>query len=114
MNSRSNGSLINYSLDDIIKADNYRFKLLKNLRKLVLEEYRLQNYGPASQYAITYLKLYKRVARDNKGSMYLTTDYKPDPATDDGSMKIYKYLNPRYLDEVISKYMDCHSTFIDC
>ena len=107
----TNASLIDYSLDDIIKVDYYRLKTLKTLEKLVQEEYRLQNYGLSSKYALTFLKLYKRLIRDYQGDKHLRSDY-IEPQETDNTMKELKYLSAKYLDRVINTYMNCRSHLV--
>ena len=106
-----NASLVDYALDDIIRVDYYRFKLLKTLGKLVEEEYRLSNYGLASQYAVIYLKLYKRVIRDYVGDYRLNTKNEA-PVETDNSMKEFKYLSPKYLDRVLNTYINCRQFLV--
>ena len=102
--------LVNYSLKDIIKLDKYRLKLLKNLGKLVKEQYRLSNYKLANDYSIMYLKLYKRLAAEYKGTIYLDGS---SPVRDvDKHMKEKKYLNPKYLDRVLNTYMNCRQFIV--
>ena len=103
--------LINYALADIIKIDYYRLKVLKNLGKLVQEEYRLQNYELANHHAIAYLKVYKRIVREYKGSAYLDTS-KTIKKTDEYKMKEVKYLSPKYLDRVLHTYMNCRKFLV--
>jgi hypothetical protein len=102
--------LVNFSLRDILKTDKYRLKLLKNLKKLVEEEYVLQNYELSNKYAIQYLKLYKRLAKEFVGSTYLDTHVKDD--TQAHGMSETKYLSPKYLDRVISTYMECRKFLV--
>jgi hypothetical protein len=102
--------LVNYTLKDIIKLDKYRLKILKNLGKLVKEQYRLQNLKLANDYSIMYLKLYKRLATEYKGSIYLDGS---SPVKDvDKQMKEKKYLNPKYMDRVLNIYMNCRQFLV--
>lgn len=103
--------LINYALDDIIKIDYYRLKVLKNLGKLVQEEYRLENYELANHHALTYLKVYKRIVREYKGSPYLDTSKKINKC-DEYKMKEVRYLSPKYLDRVLNTYMNCRKFLV--
>ena len=102
--------LANFSLHDILKADKYRLKALKNLEKLVEEEYVLQNYELSNKYALQYLKLYKRLAKEFVGSTYLDTRVKDDKQAH--GMSETKYLSPKYLDRVVSTYMECRKFLV--
>jgi hypothetical protein len=102
--------LINYSLKDIIKVDKYRLLLLKNLGKLVLEEYDLQNYEACVQTALTYLKLYRRMVPEYSNTTYVDTDVDDD--IQPHNMKEVKYISPKYLDRVISAYMECRKYLV--
>ena len=102
--------LVNYSLKDIIKLDKYRLKLLKNLGKLVKEQYRLNNFKLANDYCIMYLKLYKRIASEYKSSIYLDSN-KTDKDIDKDKLG-KKYLNPKYFDRVLDTYMNCRQFLV--
>lgn len=100
--------LVNYPLKDIIKLDKYRLKILKNLGKLVKEQYRLNNFKLANDYCLMYLKLYKRLAAEYKGTIYV--DSKKTDIDKDKLGK--KYLNPKYLDRVLDTYMNCRQFLV--
>jgi hypothetical protein len=102
--------LVNFSLREILKVDKYRLKVLKNLKKLVEEEYVLQNYELSNNYALQYLKLYKRLAKEFVGSTYLDTLVKDDKQVH--GMSETKYLSPKYLDRVVSTYMECRKFLV--
>lgn len=110
MFARESFLLVNYSLKDIIKLDRYRFKILKNLGKLMNEEFRLGNYKLSNDYCIMYLKLYKRVVSDYKGSRELNSS--TSVKEDGNNMKEVKYLSPKYLDRVINTYTDCRKFLV--
>lgn len=114
MSQFKNASLVDFALEDIIRVDYYRFKLLKTLSKLVDEEYRLENYGLSHQYALTYLKLYKRVVRDYAGDIRLNTKTNNSKIVQtDNDMKSIKYISPKYLDRVINTMMDCRKYLVN-
>jgi len=98
------------TLKDIIKLDKYRLKILKNLGKLVKEQYRLNNFELANKFCIMYLRLYKRIAVEYKGSIYL--DSKKIDSDIDKDRIGKKYLNPKYLDRVLEIYMDCRQFLV--
>jgi hypothetical protein len=102
--------LVNFSLRDILKTDRYRLKVLKNLEKLVEEEYVLQNYELSNKYALQYLKMYKRLAKEFVGSTYLDTRVNDDKQAH--GMSETKYLSPKYLDRVVSTYMECRKFLV--
>jgi hypothetical protein len=102
--------LVNYPLKDIIKLDKYRLKILKNLGKLVKEQYRLNNFKLANDYCLMYLKLYKRLAAEYKGTIYV--DSKKTDIDIDKDRIGKKYLNPKYLDRVLDTYMNCRQFLV--
>jgi uncharacterized protein YnzC (UPF0291/DUF896 family) len=103
-------SLVNFSLNDILKIDKYRFCLLKNLGKLVLEEYDLQNYESCVKTALVYLKLYRRLVREFSNTTLVDTRVEDD--IQPHNMKDVKYMSPKYLDRVISAYMECRKYLV--
>ncbi len=102
--------LVNYSLKDIIRVDKYRLLLLKHLGKMVLEEYDLANYQICVRYAFLYLKLYRRILREYSNTTYIDTREKDD--IQPHNMKEVKYISPKYLDRVISAYMECRKFLV--
>jgi len=102
--------LVNYSLNDIIRVDKYRLRILKHLGKMVLEEYDLNNYQICVNYAFLYLKLYRRVVREYSNTTYIDTREKDD--IQPHNMKEVKYVSPKYLDRVISAYMECRKFLV--
>jgi hypothetical protein len=102
--------LVNYSLDEIIRVDKYRLLILKHLGKMVLEEYDLKNYQICVRYAFLYLKLYRRVVREYSNTTYVDTREKDD--IQGHNMKEVKYVSPKYLDRVISAYMECRKFLV--
>jgi hypothetical protein len=110
MFARESFRLVNYSLKDIIKLDKYRLKILKNLGKLVKEEYRLNNFKLANDYCIMYLKLYKRLAAEYNGTIYV--DSKKTGKDIDIDTLGKKYLSPKYLDRIMNIYMNCRQFLV--
>jgi len=97
-------------LHNIIRLDKYRLLLLKNLGKMVLEEYDLKNYQICVRYAFIYLKLYRRLVREYSNTTYVDTREKDD--IQPHNMKEVKYVSPKYLDRVISAYMECRKFLV--
>ena len=102
--------LINYSLNDILRIDKYRLRILKHLGKMVLEEYDIKNYRNCVRYAIIYLKLYRRMVCEYRNTTYVNTREKQD--IQEHNMKEVKYVSPKYLDRVISAYMECRKFLV--
>jgi len=77
---------------------------------MVLEEYDLKNYQICVRYAFIYLKLYRRLVREYSNTTYVDTREKDD--IQPHNMKEVKYVSPKYLDRVISAYMECRKFLV--
>jgi hypothetical protein len=74
------------------KYDQYRFKVLKRLYKLIREESRLRNYRRVYHLGLRWLNLYKLIAKDYTDHICLSLRFNE-----------YKYMAPKYLNTIIDE-----------
>lgn len=74
------------------KYDQYRFKVLKRLYKLIREESRLRNYRRVYHLGLRWLYLYKLIAKDYTDHICLSLRFHE-----------YKYMAPKYLNTIIEE-----------
>lgn len=76
----------------MLKYDQYRFKVLKRLYKLICEESRLRNYRRVYHLGLRWLNLYKLIAKDYTDHICLSLRFDE-----------YKYMAPKYLNTIIEE-----------